>query len=126
MRASRTFPILAALGVGLALAAPAARAADACEAQLNPKEATDQVTDEAITKVYAVEVSTNVDCAKVYVDFVVTERLFNGEEITSKHRGWRKISTDGTIYKANYRIAKDTTITDWKFQVVRCVVCGTE
>jgi peptide methionine sulfoxide reductase MsrB len=86
----------------------------------------DQVTDEAIIKVFAVEVDTKEACAKVYVDAVTTERLFDGEEITSTHRGWRKVANHTSSYKVNYRIAKDTTLVDAKFKVARCVVCGTE
>ena len=121
----RTHRVLLACAAAAALAVPAARAAT-CKAEVRAQEKTDLVTDEAITKVYAVEAETDVDCAKVYVDFVVTERLFNGETITSTHRGWRKVSAPATTYKANYRIDKDTTITDWSFKVVKCVVCGTE
>jgi hypothetical protein len=118
-------PVLVAMAA-IAAAAPSPRAATECKAEVRATEKSDEVTDEAITKVFAVEVDTDVDCAKVYVDFTVTERLFNGEEITSKHRGWRKISSDGTQYKADYRIARDSTVQDWKFEVARCVVCGTE
>ena len=125
MRRIGAFLLPAAIAA-VAATTPAVWAATECRAELDPKEATDQVSDEAITKVFAVEVKTDVDCAKVYVDFVVTERLFDGERITSKHRGWRKVTVDGTLHKVNYRIAKDTTIEDWKFEVVRCVVCGTE
>ena len=106
----RTHRVLLACAAVAALAGPAAQAATACKAEVRAQEKTDQVTDEAITKVYAVEADTDVDCAKVYVDFVVTERLFNGETITSTHRGWRKVSAPATTYKANYRIDKDTTI----------------
>ncbi|HEX6850800.1 MAG TPA: hypothetical protein VF139_05275 [Candidatus Polarisedimenticolaceae bacterium] len=125
MRRFPSFPAVVALAA-IATAAPSSWAATECKAEVRATEKTDQVTDEAITKVYAVEVDTDVDCAKVYVDFTVTERLFNGEEITSKHRGWRKVSSEGTLYRADYRIAKDSTIKDWKFEVFRCVVCGTE
>jgi hypothetical protein len=123
-------PILAiqalALLAAICAAAPVSRAATDCTADVTAKEGIDQVTDEAVIKVFAVEASTREACAKVYVDFVVTERLFNGEEITSTHRGWRKVTSDGTLYKVNYRIARDTTITNWEFKVAKCVVCGTE
>jgi hypothetical protein len=125
MRRFPIIPVCVALAA-IAAVAPRPRAATECTATVDAKEATDQVTDEAIIKVYAVQAETREACAKVYVDFVVTERLFNGEVITSKHRGWRKVTSDGTLYKVNYRIAKDSTITDWKFVVARCVVCGTE
>jgi hypothetical protein len=124
MRLSRIVPTLALL-VAIPMLAPSARAAG-CTAQVRATAKSDQITDEAIIKVWAVEVDTQESCAKVYVDAVVTERLFNGEVITSTRRGWRKVSNHTSTYKVNYRIAKDSTLTDWKFNVSSCVVCGTE
>jgi hypothetical protein len=106
--------------------APSARAATECTAEVRATAKSDQTFSDSILKVFAVEVDTQEDCAKVYADLIVTERLFNGEEITSTHRGWRKVSSHTSTYKVNYRIAGDSTVTDWKFKVARCVVCGTE
>jgi len=125
MRGFRIFQAIAFTAAILTLA-PSARAATECQAQVRATAKSDQVSDELITKVFAVEVDTQEACAKVYGDLIVTERLFNGEEITSTHRGWRKVSNHTSTYKVNYRIAKDSTLTDWKFKVSRCVVCGTE
>lgn len=116
----------AAAGLILVLAS-SALAAVPCTANVRAKERTDQVFSTYKTKVYAVEIDTQQDCAKVYVDFTVTETLFNGEEITSTFRDWRK-ATGGltTTYMVNHRIALDSKVTDWNFKVNRCVVCGTE
>jgi hypothetical protein len=117
----RTFALVAAVS----LLAPSAQAAG-CTAQVRATPRADQISDEAVTKVWAVEVDTQESCAKVYVDAVVTERLFNGEVITSTRRGWRKVSNHTSTYKVNYRIAKDSTLTDSKFNVSKCVPCGSE
>jgi hypothetical protein len=114
-----------ALAAAIPLLTPSAQAAG-CTAEIRPTAKSDQITDEAIIKVWAVEVDTQESCAKVYVDAVVTERLFNGELITSTRRGWRKVSTHTSTYKVNYRIARDSTLTDWKFTVSSCVPCGSE
>jgi len=100
--------------------------ATSCQANVRPTVKSDQVTDEAIIKVWAVEADTQEQCAKVYVDLITTERLFDGEEITSTHRGWRKVDNHTATYKVNYRIAKDSTLTHWEFKVAKCAVCGTE
>jgi len=105
--------------------APTTQATE-CEANVRATAKSDQVTDEAIIKVWAVEADTQEDCAKVYADLITTERLFNGEEITSTHRGWRKVDSHTSTYKVNYRIAKDSTLTSWEFKLAKCVVCGTE
>jgi len=104
---------------------PTAQSAE-CTAQVRATAKSDQISDEATTKVWAVEVDTQESCAKVYVDAVVTERLFNGEVITSTRRGYRKVSNHTSTYKVNYRIARDSTLTDWKFKVTSCVPCGSE
>jgi hypothetical protein len=111
--------------VALPALAPCARAAP-CTANVHARVASDQTTSTSSIKVFAVDVDTDADCAKVYVDATVTERLFNGEEITSTKRGSRKVSAKSTTFKVNLRIAPDSTLTDWKFQVASCVVCGTE
>lgn len=115
-----------ALVAAILVLAPSARAATACNADVRATPKADQISDEAVTKVWAVEIDTQESCAIVYVDAIVTERLFNGEVITSTHRGSRKISNHTSTHKVNYRIARDSTLTEWKFKVARCVVCGTE
>ena len=116
-----------ALFAAIPVLASSARAATACKAEVRATPGSDQLSDRFLTKVFAVEVDTDVPCAKVYVDAVVTEQLFNGEEITSTHRGFRKVTGGiSTTYKVDYKIARDTTLTDWSFKVVSCVVCGTE
>ena len=100
--------------------------ATACTAEVRATPGSDQLSDRFLTKVFAVEVDADVPCAKVYVDAVVTEQLFNGEEITTTHRGYRDVSNSPSTYKVNLRIARDSTLTDYKFTVNRCVVCGTE
>jgi len=122
----KPFPIVTACALMAAALTPSTRAATECTANVRATPRPDQTTDEAITKVYAVEVDTKEACAKVYVDVVVTERLFNGEEITSTRRGWRKVANHTSTYKASYRIARDSTLVDAKFKVAQCVVCGTE
>jgi hypothetical protein len=115
----------AALAAALPLVALPAGAAG-CDAQVRATARADQSTDEAIIKVWAVEVDTQESCAKVWVDATVTERLFNGEVITSTRRGYRKVSNHVSTYKVNYRIDKDTTLTDWTFKVASCTPCGSE
>jgi hypothetical protein len=114
-----------ALVAVIPLLTPSAQAAG-CTAQVRATAKSDQISDEAITKVWAVEVDTQESCAKVYVDAVVTERLFDGEVITSTRRGSRKVSNHTSTYKVNYRIARDSTLTASTFKVASCVVCGTE
>lgn len=121
-RIVRTFALVGAIP----LLAPSALAATECEAAVRATAKSDQVSDVAVTKVFAVEVDTQEACAKVYVDVVVTERLFDGEEITSTRRGWRKVTNNTSTYRVDYRIARDSTLTNWTFKVARCVVCGTE
>jgi hypothetical protein len=115
-----------ALVAAIPVLAPYARAATTCQAEVRATAKSDQISDEAITKVWAVEIDTQESCAIVYVDAVVTERLFDGEEITSTRRGSRKVSNHTSTHKVNYRIARDSKLTDAKFTVARCVVCGTE
>ena len=119
-----------ALAFALAVAAPSAwstaQAATECTASVRATAGVDQPSDEAVTKVFLVEVDTQAACAKVYVDAVVTERFFNGEVITSTRRGSRKVTNHVSTHKVNLRIAKDSTLVDAKFTVARCVVCGTE
>jgi hypothetical protein len=114
-----------ALVAAIPLLTPSAQSAE-CTARIRATAKSDQISDKAITKVWAVEVDTQESCAKVNADLVVTERLFDGEVITSTHRGYRKVSNHTSTYKVNYRIAKDSTLTDWKFNVTSCVPCGSE
>ena len=118
--------VLACAMVALPALAPCALAGTPCTANVNARAASDQTTSTSTIKVFAVDVDADVDCAKVYVDVTTTERLFTGEEITSTRRGSRKVSAKGTTYKVNLRIAPDSSLTDWKFKVASCVVCGTE
>jgi hypothetical protein len=124
MKLSRIVPTLAVFAA-IPFLTPSSQAAS-CTAQVRATAKSDQITDEAIIKVWAVEVDTQESCAKVYVDAVLTERLFDGEVITSTRRGWRKVSNHTSTYKVNYRIAKDSKLTDWKFNVTSCVPCGSE
>ena len=124
MKLFRLIPALA-LVAALPWLTPSARAAT-CTAQVRATAKSDQISDEAITKVWAVEVDTQESCAKVNVDVVLTERLFDGEVITSTRRGYRKVSNHASTYKVNYRIAHDSKLTDWKFNVTSCVPCGSE
>lgn len=105
--------------------APAAVAAVECGADIRATAMSDQVTDEAVVKTWAVEIDSPAECAKVYVDVTVTERLSGGDEITTTTRGWRKVTVSST-YTATHRIARDSDLTAWEFKVARCVVCGTE
>src|SRR5262245_1912862 len=102
-------------------AVPSIRAEQTCSASVRAIPRADQITDEAIIKVWAVEVDTHEACAKVYVDAVMTERLFNGEEIKSTRRGWRKVSNHTSTYKVNYRIEKDSTLVSSEFKLSKCV-----
>jgi len=113
------------LSVGCVFAAGAMAAPVTCTADVRATPRSDEVHDQFVDKVFAVEIETKEPCAKVYVDFTTTERLFDGEVITSTTRGWRKVTTS-TTYKTTYRIARDTDLLDAKFKVARCVVCGTE
>ena len=105
--------------------APSARATE-CTADVRSTPGVDQITDEVVTKVFLVEVDTQEACATVYVDATITERLFDGEEITSTRRGSRKVSNHASTQKVNLRIARDSTLVSTSFKVARCVVCGTE
>jgi hypothetical protein len=115
-----------ALVAAIPMLASSVRAATECKADVRATPGSDQLSDRYLTKVFAVEVDADVPCAKVYVDAVVTEQLFNGEEITTTHRGYRDVSNSPSTYKVNLRIGRDSTLTDSKFTVNRCVVCGTE
>ena len=106
--------------------APVTRAETACTAAVRATPGQDQITSETKIKVWGVNLDTQVGCAKVYFDLTVTEQLFDGEEITVTNRTWRKSSTLGETFKVNHTIARDSTLTDWKFKFVKCVVCGTE
>jgi hypothetical protein len=125
MRSLRVVQSLALVALASSLW-PSARAATECKAEVRATPASDQLSDEAVTKVFAVEIDTQETCAKVYVDAVVTERFFNGEEVTSTRRGSRKVTNHVNTHKVNLRIARDSTLVDAKFKVARCVVCGTE
>jgi hypothetical protein len=109
----------------LAILLPAAALAAECKAEVRARPRSDEVYDSYIDKVFAVELDTTEACAKVYVDFHATERLFNGEVIKTTKRGFRKTTASGT-YKVKYRIERDSKLMSWEFKVNKCVVCGTE
>jgi hypothetical protein len=102
----------------LAVAAPAT-----CTAEAHATERTDDVRDESVGKVFAVQIDTQESCARVDVDFTATERLSDGEEIKVRQRGSRKVKP-GTTYKVSYRVAPGSELLDTEFKVVRCVPCG--
>ena len=122
IRAARLLIFVTAVSLAFS---PVVVAAVECNAEVRATATTDQVTDESVVKTWAVEIDTPVDCAKVYVDVTLTERLAGGKEITTTQRGWRKVTAHST-YTATHRIAKDSDLTGWEFAVARCVVCGTE
>ena len=124
MLSSKGIVALALLALGAA-AAPAALAADGCDAEVRATPRPDQTTDEAVTKVFAVVVSTRETCAEVVVDFTATEQLFNGEDITITRRGSRKITSPDSAQRVELRIARDSKLVDSKFEVVRCTPCLT-
>lgn len=112
------------LGTALSAFVPAAGAADTCRAEVRATPGVDQTTDEALIKVFRVEASADAPCAEVTVDFVATEQLFNGEEIEVTRRGSRKVQNQAITYKADLRIARDSTLQDWEFKVAKCVPCA--
>jgi hypothetical protein len=125
MRRSRQVIGCVLLVVGVTALAPSISAATECGADVRARLTREETRDEVKETTFAVEIDTREACAKVYVDFTSTERLFNGEEVTTTRRGWRKVSTS-TTYGVSYRIAKDSDLVTWKFSVAKCVVCGTE
>jgi hypothetical protein len=102
----------------LALAAPGT-----CTAEVHATERADDVRDESVGKVFAVQIDTAESCAYVDVDFTATERLSDGEEIKVRRRGSRKVKP-GTTYKVSYRVAPGAELLDTEFKVVRCVPCA--
>jgi hypothetical protein len=125
MRLSRHAIVFVLVAAGLAAEAPSAPAATECRADVRARLAREEIRDQVKDIVFTVEIDTKETCAKVYVDFTATERLFDGEEITTTHRGWRKV-TGPVTYGASHHVARDSDLVDWKFSVSRCVVCGTE
>jgi len=125
MRLSRHVVEGVLLAVGMVALAPSVPAATECSANVRARLTREETRDVVKETFFAVEIDTTEACAKVYVDFTSTERLFDGEEIKTTQRGWRKVTTD-TTYGVSYKIAKDSDLIDWKFSVARCVVCGTE
>jgi len=101
-----------------AVAAPAT-----CTADVHATERTDDVRDESVGKVFAVQIDTRESCAVVDVDFTATERLSDGEEIKVRRRGSRKVKP-GTTYKVTYRVAPGSALLDTEFKVARCVPCA--
>ena len=125
MRLSRQAIVFVLSAVGMATQAPSVPAATECSADVRARLSREETRDEVKETTFAVELDTKEACAKVYVDFTSTERLFTGEEITTTQRGWRR-TTGPVTYKVSHRIARDSDLVNWKFSVSRCVVCGTE
>jgi hypothetical protein len=113
------------VAVALAVLTPSVTAAKECRADVRARLTREDTQEEVSLKTFAVEIDTQETCAKVYVDFTATERLFNGEEITTTRRGYRKVTGPAT-YVVTYRIERDSDLVNWKFTVAQCVVCGTE
>lgn len=110
------------------LGAPPAKAEPvACQADVRGEFRRDEVYDQYVDKVFVVNITSSEACAKVYFDLVTTERLFNGEVITSTHREWRKVTAEPSkASPVKYRIARDSSLVKWEIKLSRCVVCGTE
>jgi len=99
----------------------------ACEADVRGEFRRDQLYDDYIDKYFVITVTSPADCAKVYFDFITTERLFNGEEITSTRREWRKSTAEPSkASPLKYRIARDSTLVKWEVKLAGCVLCGTD
>ena len=113
----------AIFGLCLTCGTLAAAAPDSCTADVHATERTDDVRDESVGKVFAVQIDTRESCAYVDVDFTATERLSNGEEIKVRRRGSRKVKP-GTAYKVSYRVAPGAELVDTEFKVARCVPCA--
>ena len=101
----------------------AAAAPGTCSAEAHATERSDDVRDESVGKVFAVQIDTRESCAYVDVDFTAIERLSNGEEIKVRRRGSRKVKP-GTTYKVSYRVAPGAELMDTEFKVARCVPCA--
>lgn len=123
MRLSRH---VSAILVAAAIAAlpPTLVSAEECSAEVQPELDRDRVRQEVREMDFAVEVYTTEPCAEVDVDFISTERLFDGEEITTTHRRRLKVKTSAR-FNITAQFAYDSTVVDWRFKVARCVVCGT-
>ncbi len=119
--------LAAALVMLLAGAVTAASAAVPCNATVQGTPGTDKRYTDHLDKVFRVEITSSADCGLVYVDLVTTESLFNGEQITTTRRDWRKVSgSASTVYMFTFPMALDSNLVNWQFKVNRCVVCGTE
>jgi hypothetical protein len=113
--------VLSGVGAG------AVAAAVDCTADVKAQMRSDEVYDAYVDKAFLVQISSPASCGKVYFDLITTERLFNGEEITTSQRSWRKVTAGGeSASRLKYRLAKDSTLLQWEVKFVRCVVCGTE
>jgi len=119
---------VAVAAVVLGLLGPWALGAErpGCRAEVRATPRADEVHADYVYKVFGVELESSEDCATVYVDFVATETLFNGEQITVTVRGHRKVTSTHTTYKVKHRIARDSELASWEFKVARCAVCGLE
>ena len=117
----------AALLMLLAGAVTAASAAVPCQGTVRGTPGSDKRYTDHLEKVFRVEMTSSAACGLVYVDFVTTESLFNGEQITTTRREWRKVSgSASTVYAFTFPMALDSNLVNWEFKFNRCVVCGTE
>jgi len=127
-RDGRQRPLPAVLAVIAAMLVPAVLlAAVECRATVRGEYRGKETLGDIVEHTFLVDISSDADCGKVYFDLVITERLFNGEEITLTKRDWRKANRGGTVaYKVTHRTAKDSDLVRWEFKAARCVVCGSE
>ena len=119
----------AAVGFGLLLQARSAPAQVPvrCEATVQGDRRVEEVYDNYRDQVFAVQISTRQDaCAKVSFDLVVTETLFDGEEITSTQSEWRKVQPgQEPAFKLKFRMARDSSLVHWEIKYRSCEVCAT-
>jgi hypothetical protein len=118
----------AALALMTAMLAPSvSSAAVECRGTVRGEYRGKETRGDVVEHTFLADISSDAECGKVYFDLVVTERLFNGEEITLTRRDWRKTNRGVTsAYKISHRTAKDSDLVRWEFRVNTCVVCGTE
>lgn len=118
----------AVAAVLVAMLVPAVlHAAVECRGTVRGEYRGEETRGDVVEHTFLVDISSDADCGKVYFDLVITERLFNGEQITLTKREWRKVSRGvTTAYKVTHRTAKDSDLVRWEFKPSRCVVCGTE
>ena len=96
-----------------------------CQANVSGSYQRTEDFDGGRNAVFVLEITTSAPCALVYFNVTTTERLFNGEEITTTTPMWRKV-TDGEEpgYKVLYKMAQDTNLIDSRVEYDRCELCG--